>query len=47
MIEGSWPYVLASYGVTLASLAVLAVAQLLRLRHWSKRARALGKEVNP
>lgn len=41
MIEGGWPYVLASYALTVIVMAALALVVMLRLRHWSGRAKAL------
>jgi heme exporter protein CcmD len=41
MIDGAWPYVWASYALTAFVVAGLVIAVALRLRHWSRRARAL------
>lgn len=41
MIEGGWPYVWASYALTVTVVGALALTVTFRLRHWSKRARAL------
>jgi hypothetical protein len=41
MIEGGWPYIWASYAVTLVVVGGLTAIVLARLRHWSGRARSL------
>lgn len=41
MIEGSWPFIVASYALTVVVAAALALIVMLRLRHWSQRAKAL------
>lgn len=46
MIEGGWEYIWASYAVTVVGLGAAALVAALRLRHWAKRARELGKAKN-
>jgi len=43
VIEGGWDFVFPAYAVTFGGLIVLAAAVMLRLRHWSKRARELQR----
>jgi heme exporter protein D len=45
-LEGGdyWPYIWASYGLTLASLGLLGVLTFARLRHWAARAKAVAAE---
>jgi heme exporter protein D len=40
-----WPYVWASYALTLTSLGLLAVLTFARLRHWAARAKAAAAET--
>ena len=47
MIEGGWAYIWPAYGVTTATLLVLVTVVALRLRYWSKRARALDTKAAP
>ena len=42
MIEGGMAYVWASYALTVIVVAGLVLVVSLRLRHWSRRARALA-----
>lgn len=44
MIEGAWPYVWASYALTVAILGALTLSVALRLRYWRKRARELDAD---
>lgn len=43
MIDGGWGYIWGAFGVALAALIVLTLAVVLRLAHWSKRARGLER----
>jgi hypothetical protein len=43
MIEGGWPFVWASYAVALAALLALTAFVVIRLAHWSRRARQIEK----
>jgi len=43
MIEGGWAFVWGAYGVAFAALAVLTLIVVLRLAHWSRRARELER----
>lgn len=43
MIEGGWPFIWSAYGLTLTALLVLGLVVVLRLAHWSKRARELER----
>jgi hypothetical protein len=43
MIHNGWSYVDAAYAVTIAGLVVLTFVVVMRLRHWSRQARALEK----
>lgn len=43
MIDGGWAYIWGAYGVALAALVVLTLVVVLRLAHWSKRARELER----
>lgn len=44
MIEGGWSFVWPAYAVALGALAVLAIAIVVRLRTWERRARELGNK---
>jgi heme exporter protein D len=44
MIEGGWAYIWGAYGLALAALVVLTLAVVLRLAHWSTRARGLERK---
>jgi len=43
MIEGGLDFVYAAYALTAGALGVLALAVVLRARHWARRARELEK----
>lgn len=43
MIEGGWTFVWSAYALALSALAVLTLVVVLRLAHWSKRARELER----
>jgi len=43
MIVGGWPFVWTAYALTVSALTLLAAIVLLRLRHWSQRARELDR----
>jgi hypothetical protein len=43
MIEGGWPYILASYAAMSVAFLALVVIVALRLRHWAERARSLDQ----
>lgn len=47
MIEGGWAYIWPAYGATISTLVVLTSVVVLRLRHWSKKARALETKSAP
>lgn len=39
MIEGGWPYVLASYAVASVALIALVIAVLVSARRWAREAK--------
>ena len=41
MIEGGWSFVWTAYALTVGALGVLILVVVLRLRHWSRRAREI------
>jgi heme exporter protein D len=43
MIEGGWSFVWAAYALTLASLALLSLVVVVRLRHWARQAKELDR----
>jgi hypothetical protein len=43
MIGGGWAFIWGAYGVALSAIVVLTLAVVLRLVHWSKRARELER----
>lgn len=43
MIEDGWRYVWPAYAIALGAIGMLTLVVLLRLRAWSRRARALDK----
>jgi heme exporter protein D len=45
MIDGGWAYIWPAYGLALTALTVLALVVVLRLAHWSKRARELERRL--
>ncbi|MBY0564626.1 MAG: heme exporter protein CcmD [Hyphomonadaceae bacterium] len=43
MIEGGWPYVLASYAIAGVALVALTVIVLRSARHWAREAQKLER----
>ncbi len=43
MIEGGWAYIWSAYALALSALAIVTIVVIVRLAHWSKRARALER----
>jgi len=44
MIESGWAYIWGAYALALVTLLVLTLVVMLRLAHWSKRARSLERK---
>lgn len=43
MIEGGWPFVWASYAVASTAFVALTVYVVMRLMHWSAKAKQIEK----
>ncbi|HJS80307.1 MAG TPA: heme exporter protein CcmD [Vitreimonas sp.] len=43
MIEDGWAYIWGAYALAIGALALLTCIVMLRLAHWSRRARELER----